>query len=173
MATAAADARNTDGLVAAQAERGTPFRKRLPLAKRKEMSAAIATRYPDCVAVIMERQRSATELPHLVAPKFLVCRTSTVSRLLCELRRQLRLSSPHPDGSPATAAATSAVAAPPRDLPLYVLVAGSIAPTASQTMEQLYARYADPLDGFLYITYSTENAFGDDTRLQNSLRRLR
>ena len=92
--------------------------------------------YPHKTAVVFERHQAAT--PPMRKYKFIVPADLTCSQLMYIARKQT-------------------VIAPSQAL--FFFVSGGTLAVGSDTVGQLAHRHVDP-DGFLYITYTTENAFG-------------
>ena len=77
------------------------------------------------------------ETPRSDKEKFLVPHDLTVAQFMFVLRKRIKLNS---------------------QTALFLLVNGSLV-TSHTTMYELYEKFADD-DGFLYVTYTTENTFG-------------
>ncbi len=112
-----------------------PFRRRLTFDQRRSEKERISHLCRDRVPIIVER--GSRDTPRSDKEKFLVPYDLTAAQFLFVLRKRIKLSS--------------------RDS-LYLLVNGVMV-TASTTMHELYGRHVDE-DGFLYVTYTTENTFG-------------
>ena len=117
---------------------GQHYRDRL-FEDRVEEATRIRNRYPDRLPCIVERatNRGASNVPLLDKVKFLVPSDLTVGQLAYVLRRRLTLAS---------------------DVALFLYV-GNTLPSSTMLMREVYAAYRDA-DGFLYLTYSGESAFG-------------
>ncbi|TMS37358.1 hypothetical protein L596_004304 [Steinernema carpocapsae] len=116
------------------------FKQRRPLAARKRDVAEIRLKQPDKIPVIIERFDGEKYLPLLERCKFLVPSHITVAELIKIVRLRLQL---HPDQA------------------FFLLVQEKAIVSNSTTMGQLYARDQDE-DGFLYIVYTSQPAFGGD-----------
>lgn len=124
-----------------------PFRERFTLSKRKEEAAKIRDKYKDRIPVIVESLKGAN-LPVLDKLKYLVPEDLTIAQFAYVIRSRMKLSA---------------------DQSIWLFVesgAGSkqpnmILPPASHTVATVHHTYANE-DGFLYITYSCENVFGQD-----------
>ena len=108
----------------------------LPLEERLAHRTRGLNRRPTHIPVILERGSDAA--PELACERFLFTPTLTGAQLHYVVRRQVKL-------DPQQA--------------LFLLCDGRLIPT-HHTVLDLYERYRDPDDGFLYITYALENAFG-------------
>lgn len=107
------------------------------LTKRQAESNRIRLKYPDRCPVIVERGGSGAELKALDKCKYLVPADLQLSQFAYVIRKRLSL---QPEQA------------------IFLFVGGSV-PAASSLISQLYREHAD-VDGFLYITYNGENAFG-------------
>lgn len=112
--------------------------------KRVEESERVRSKYPDKVPVIVEKaasnaaRKGSDQVPDIDKRKYLVPSEITVGQLVYVIRKRIHL-------SPEKA--------------IFVFVRNVLPPTASP-MGAVYDDYRDP-DGFLYVTYSGENTFGD------------
>lgn len=114
----------------------TLFRESMSFERRRRMFERIIQQYPDRVPVIVERAPRCA-LPPLAHTKFMVPKTTSVGQLVCEVRKGLHL-------DPATT--------------IYIFV-GNTQPSAHVTLCEVYARHKED-DGFLYMRYDGDNAFG-------------
>lgn len=116
-----------------------PFRKRLTLEQRQREYARVVARYGDTrVPVVLERGPSA-ETPHMDREKFIVPCDLTVAQLLFVVRKRMRLT---------------------RGDALFLLHSGCVVSTSATLRELKESNRNATEDGFLYLTYTTENAFG-------------
>ena len=111
------------------------FRKQKSFHQRREDATRIMEKYPDRVPIICER--GSREVPELDRSKYLVPRSLSMAEFLYVIRRRLKLSP---------------------EVSIYLFADDHIAP-GSQLIGQVYETHADR-DGFLYISYHGENAFG-------------
>ncbi|XP_077294073.1 microtubule-associated protein 1 light chain 3 gamma-like [Arctopsyche grandis] len=105
--------------------------------KRDEVEA-IRSKFPTKIPLIVERYYKERSLPTLDKSKFLVPQEITMSQFLVIIRNRMKL------------------------LPnqaLYLLIANRSMLSMSHTMAQAYTDYASD-DGFLYITYASQEMFG-------------
>lgn len=119
------------------------FQMHTPLGKRQEMCVRMKIKgnFPEMIPVICERHRqSGAGTPYLTKIKFLCSGHTTVGQLLYCFRRLTQLSS---------------------QTALFVFVneKGTIPATSTQ-LNYLYDQYHNKEDGFLYLSYSSENVFG-------------
>merc|ERR1712002_37008 len=115
-----------------------PFKQRKCLEIRKDEVCSIRSKFPNKLPVIVERYIREKTLPLLDKTKFLVPFELTLGQFLCLLRNKIALDS------------TQA---------LFLLVAEKSMSCMSSSMGEVYSRYSD-LDGFLYITYASQEMFG-------------
>ena len=112
----------------------TPFRKRFSMSERCEQCARVRVRHPEHVPAILERLDARTAPPR--KERFLLSPDLDGARLLHVVRS-------HVDVEASEA--------------LYVLCGGVLL-TASMSVRDV-AHLCDT-DGFLYLVYALENAFG-------------
>jgi len=114
------------------------FKDRRPFSARQKDVAEIKRQQPDKIPVIIERFDGERSLPLLDRCKFLVPDHITVAELMQIVRRRLQL---HPEQA------------------FFLLVNEKSILSNSMTMSQLYCTEQDQ-DGFLYIVYTSQPAFG-------------
>jgi GABA(A) receptor-associated protein len=110
-----------------------PFRRRLTLDQRRHEFARV--QHYERVPLILER--GSRETPAIDKEKFLVPRDLTVGQLTFVVRKRLKLD------------ATRTI---------FLLVSNQLL-TSTTTIASVYDRHRNE-DGFLYVTYTFENAFG-------------
>ena len=108
------------------------------LDEREAESTRIRTKYPDRIPIILNKDPKCKLIKDIDRKKYLVPNDLTVGQFVFVIRKRIKL-------SPETA--------------IYLFVNNSTIPTTSSTISSLYDSYKD-IDGFLYITYSSENTFG-------------
>uniref|UniRef100_G3MLC2 Uncharacterized protein n=1 Tax=Amblyomma maculatum TaxID=34609 RepID=G3MLC2_AMBMU len=114
------------------------FKEQRSLASRKEEVISIRRRFPSKVPVIVERYAKEKNLPLLDKTKFLVPQELTMSQFVSIVRNRLQIS-----------ACQS----------FYLLVDNRSMANLSKTLSDVYAECHDE-DGFLYITYASQEMFG-------------
>lgn len=113
------------------------FHQQYTLNERKKASADMLHKYPDRRPIIVDRGSRAT-IPLSNKNKFLVPSDITLSKFIQELRSNIKLEASQG---------------------MYIFTKDDTMPNPTSTIGQLYEQKKDE-DGFLYIIYSGENAFG-------------
>uniref|UniRef100_A0A7E4ZXT2 Microtubule-associated proteins 1A/1B light chain 3A n=1 Tax=Panagrellus redivivus TaxID=6233 RepID=A0A7E4ZXT2_PANRE len=114
------------------------FKERKNLPERVRMVEEIKRQQPDKVPIIIERFDGERYLPQLDKCKYLVPNHITVAELMQIVRRRLQL---HPDQA------------------FFLLMNEKSIVSNSTTISQLYQSEQDA-DGFLYMVYASQPAFG-------------
>uniref|UniRef100_A0A8C5G963 Autophagy-related protein n=1 Tax=Gouania willdenowi TaxID=441366 RepID=A0A8C5G963_GOUWI len=109
-----------------------------PPAIRQQEVAGIRSKFPNKIPVIIERYDREKFLPPLDKTKFLVPHELTMTQFVTIIRNRMSL-------LPTQA--------------FYLLIDGSGLASMSLTMAQVYREHQDD-DGFLYITYASQEMFG-------------
>lgn len=112
------------------------FREENNLEQRKGEAEKIRNKYPDRIPVVVERVPNS-QIPEIDKRKFLVPNDISVAQFMWIIRKRIQL---------------------PSEKAIFLFVNKTI-PQSSSTMGQIYNNYKDE-DGFLYISYSGENTFG-------------
>ena len=105
--------------------------------KRKMESERLKQKCPNLIPIIIEKSDVA-DVPELDKNKFLINPDITVSQILIMIRKHIKLNEKEA---------------------IFVFINNKMIPSLAKTIGELYKEQADK-DGFLYITYSTENTFG-------------
>ncbi|CAG9770110.1 unnamed protein product [Ceutorhynchus assimilis] len=108
---------------------------------RKEEVMAIRTRFPNKIPVIVQKYWKENQLPQLDKSKFLVPQDITMSQFQTIIRNRMRMG---------------------QNQALYLLVNERSMLSLSLTLGEVYTEHAGP-NGFLYITYASQEVFGDDS----------
>mmetsp|Transcript_3710 Transcript_3710/g.9607 ORF Transcript_3710/g.9607 Transcript_3710/m.9607 type:complete len:129 (+) Transcript_3710:36-422(+) len=111
------------------------------LESRKASSASIRSKHPDRIPVIVEKRARDQSLPEIDKKKFLVPADLTIGQFVYVIRKRIKL-------APEQA--------------IFLFVSSGTLPPSVAALQTVYDKYKDE-DGFLYMTYSGENTFGDDT----------
>ncbi|KAM7271813.1 hypothetical protein ACFE04_031027 [Oxalis oulophora] len=107
------------------------------MAERRQAEASrIREKYPDRIPVIVERAEKS-DVPEIDKKKYLVPADLTVGQFVYVVRKRIKL-------SPEKA--------------IFIFVHNILPPTGTM-MSAIYEENKDE-DGFLYMTYSSENTFG-------------
>ncbi|ODV91149.1 hypothetical protein CANCADRAFT_25107 [Tortispora caseinolytica NRRL Y-17796] len=113
------------------------FKSDHPFNKRKAEADRILTKYIDRIPVICERAEKS-DIAAIDKKKYLVPGDLTVGQFVYVVRRRIKL---------------------PSDKAIFIFVNDMLPPTAA-LMNSIYDEHKDK-DGFLYMTYSGENTFGE------------
>lgn len=129
----------------------TPFSERHSEDFRRAESFRILTKYPERVPVIVERHHSCYDIAEINNNKYLVPHDMTVGQFMCVVRKRIKL-------KPEQA--------------LFLFTETNQIPPQHDTLSNIYQTHRNA-DGFLYVTYNGENAFGDSTpfRIQGNFPR--
>ncbi|XP_031126381.1 autophagy-related protein 8f-like [Ipomoea triloba] len=117
------------------------FKQQHEFEKRRVEATKIREQYPDKIPVIVERAERS-DIPNIDKRKFLVPSDLTVGQFVFVIRKRIQLSS---------------------EKAIFIFV-DNVLPTTGALMSAIYEEKKDE-DGFLYVTYSGENTFGDNTML--------
>jgi GABA(A) receptor-associated protein len=112
------------------------FKQEHPLEKRQAEAQRIREKYPDRIPVIVEKAEKS-DISDIDKKKYLVPVDLTVGQFVYVIRKRIKL-------SPEKA--------------IFIFVNNVLPPTAA-LMSAIYEEHKDN-DGFLYISYSGENTFG-------------
>lgn len=107
------------------------------LISRENESKKILLKYPDRLPIIINKCNNSNDLLTIKKNKYLVEKDMKFMSFIYIIRKNIKI-----DDSKA----------------LFVLVDNSLV-NGNKTMGELYEEYKD-VDGFLYITYTSENTFG-------------
>lgn len=110
----------------------------VPFEKRRQDAEAIIAKYPDRVPIICERVKGDKEVPDIDKKKYLVPNDLTIGQFMYIIRKRMQLTS------------TKA---------LFLFVNNGTLVPVSELIKNVYDVHRDT-DGFLYLKYSGENAFG-------------
>ncbi len=113
------------------------FKQEHSFEERRSESDRIRSKYPDRIPVICERSEKSP-VADIDKKKYLVPADLTIGQFVYVIRKRLKL---------------------PAEQAIFLFINGVIPPTAS-LLNQIYEEHKDE-DGFLYITYSGENTFGN------------
>lgn len=114
------------------------FRERHTFERREELCKKMMEKHPDRIPVIVEKFSGDKNLPFFSKHRYMVLPNSTIGQLTFIVRESVQLKS---------------------FLTIFMFI-NNILPPHNIKMNELYNLYKEP-DGFLYITVSSESAFGD------------
>ena len=116
------------------------FREQNPDAvKRRLESQKIREKYPERIPIICERASRSKNIRVIDKSKYLVPKDLTVSQFSFIIRKRLEIS---------------------KDAALFLLVCGKHSITGDTSVGEIYEKYSDKEDGFLYIAYTSELTWG-------------
>ncbi|XP_028751798.1 autophagy-related protein 8f-like isoform X2 [Neltuma alba] len=115
------------------------FKQEHDLEKRRTEAARIREKYPDRIPVIVEKAERS-DIPSIDKKKYLVPADLTVGQFVYVIRKRIKLSA---------------------EKAIFIFVDNVLPPTGA-IMSAIYEEKKDE-DGFLYVTYSGENTFGNKT----------
>ena len=114
------------------------FKHRLGVIRRKAEQDRVTKRNPGRVPVIVERVRGNESISLIDKSKFLVPEDLSLGQLQAVIRKRIKLTEEHA---------------------MFLFVNHQTLP-ATAVLSNVYKSNKDAEDGFLYITYAGENAFG-------------
>jgi len=113
------------------------FKDKYSFRERIIESDRILTKYPTRVPIICERSKHEVNCPVLDKMKYLVPKDLTSHQFLYVIKKRLKL---------------------PSDQALFLFIHTTV-PQPSQLISDIYETHKNN-DGFLYLTYASENTFG-------------
>ena len=116
----------------------TTFKERHDFESRVQESSRVISKYTERIPVIVEKSPHS-DVPGIDKCKYLVPKDLTVGQFIYVLRKRLELK---PSQS------------------IFIFINNNL-PPASALMSSIYKEHSDS-DGFLYVLYSGESAFGTD-----------
>lgn len=112
------------------------FKNSYHFAERFNEATRILNKYPDRIPIICEKHKNSNMI-EIDKHKYLVPHDLTCGQFIYVIRKRLKL---------------------PTEKAIFIIVNGNIPPTSS-TISEIYYKNKNE-DGFLYITYTSENVFG-------------
>ena len=113
------------------------YKKNKSFNSRSTESERILTKYPDRLPIIVERNKKDKRVPDIDKTKFLVPLDLTIGQFVYVVRQRIKLNASQS---------------------LFLFVNG-ILPCTSELLVTTYKNHKD-MDGFLYVTYMSEETFG-------------
>ncbi len=107
--------------------------------KRREESEKIRNQFPEKIPIICEKDPKSN-IRDIDKTKYLVPGDLTVSQFNMMIRKRIEIQ---------------------QEAAFYLLVNGKNSITGDSLLSDIYEKYKDPEDGFLYIAYASELTWGD------------
>ena len=115
------------------------FKKLLPdLEKRKELCKKLLSQEPDKIPIILEKDPTCKIAP-IKKTRHLIKKDKSVNWFLSQIRKLINISEEHA---------------------LFLSIKGKYSISGEILMDEIYKKYKDKEDDFLYISYSTELIYG-------------
>ncbi len=114
------------------------YKKDKTFEERHAEASKIIAKYKERIPIIVQRS-VRTKLPVLDKNKYLVPHDLTMGQFMSVVRKRIKLD---------------------ETVALFMYI-GNVIPPTSAGIADIYNKYKDP-DGFLYISYTGENTFGDE-----------
>ena len=113
------------------------FANRYQFNERFHEANRVLSKYPERIPIICEKNAKCKDFNNIDKEKFLVSQELTCGQFMYIIRRRLEL---------------------PAEKAVFIMINGII-PSNTDMMYELYEKHKNH-DGFLYITYTSENVFG-------------
>ena len=111
--------------------------------KRKEECEKVKEKYPDRIPIIIEKDPNS-QVKEIDRTKFLVPNDLTAQHLIFIIRKRLELS---------------------KEETIFMLVDGKSTIAGETALQDIYDKYKDKEDGYLYIVYTSQLAWGDSDNM--------
>lgn len=121
-----------------QNEVSKPFKQRRSFEVRKQEVENIRKKFPTKIPVVVERYQREANLPLMDKTKFLVPQELTILNFAIIIKNRLRV---------------------PTGRAFYFVINNQSMASTSKTIAEVYKEHKDP-DGFLYMTYASQEMFG-------------
>lgn len=118
-----------------------PFKQRRSFEARKLEVENIRKKFPSKIPVVVERYQRETSLPIMDKTKFLVPQELTMLNFAIIIKNRLRI---------------------PTSRAFYFVINNQSIASTSKTISEVYKEHRDE-DGFLYMTYASQEMFGCST----------
>ena len=107
--------------------------------QRKQSSYKIRQQHPDKIPVVVEKDPRAITLNDIDKTKYLVPRDITVAQFNFMIRKRIQLK---------------------ENEAFFLIANGKYTIMGENTMDDVYNKYSDKDDGYLYITYTSKEIWG-------------
>ena len=109
--------------------------------KRKNECESIKTQFPDKIPIICERDPNCKVLPVIDKTKYLVSGELTIAQFTLMIRKKIGV--------------------PEEESSFFLLVEGQYTITGDMILSDVYQKYKNAKDGFLYIAYTSAIIWGN------------
>lgn len=116
----------------------TRFKEKCTFEERLAESSRIKQKYPDRIPIIVEKAKSCNNIDDITKHKYLVPKNLTMGQLIYVIRKKITTLDSHKA--------------------MFVFINKEM-PATGDMVSVLFDKHVDE-DGFMYIEYSGENAFG-------------
>lgn len=123
---------------AGQNEKSKPFKQRRSFENRKLEADSIKKKFPTKIPVVVERYQRESNLPEMDKAKFLVPQELTMMNFAIIIKQRLGVASSRA---------------------FYFVIDNQSMVSTSKTIAEVYREHKDA-DGFLYMTYASQEMFG-------------
>ena len=113
--------------------------------KRKKDCEQILNKYPEKIPIICQKDPNCSNLPETDKTKYLVSKELTVAQFNCMIRNSLGVNE--------------------EESAFYLLVNMKYTITGDISLSEVYQKYKNPQDGFLYIMYTSTQVWGSNSKL--------
>merc|ERR1719189_1900308 len=119
-------------------DKDIPFRQKVSFEQRKVEAKDSRTRYPTKIPIVIEKSMSEKKIGRIDKLKWLVPHEMTIFQFSLILRQRLQC---------------------PPQTQFFLLINGRDFPPLNTALASIYKKYCDK-DGYLYLTYSSQESFG-------------
>ncbi|OTF80052.1 microtubule-associated proteins 1A/1B light chain-like protein [Euroglyphus maynei] len=130
------------------------FKQRKSFAMRREEVLGIRAKFPNKIPIIVERSQKERYLPRLDKTKFLVPQELSMGRFMTVIRLGMNVEVSELNNNNFNRMNLNA-----RQSLHFMINNQTVVVEMSRTMNEIYKEHKDK-DGFLYITYSSQEIFG-------------
>ena len=115
------------------------FKNENTVEQRKQNCIKLREKFPDKIPIICEKDPNSKTLKDIDKTKYLISSDLTVAQFNFMIRRRIEIK---------------------QEESFFLLVNGKNSLTTEMNLGEVYKKYADPEDGFLYIAYASALTWG-------------